>query len=113
VETELSVIASLEERNMKRTGLCLTAGLIVAIVFLFQLTTIASDKSPSSITFTRDVAAILNNNCAVVIGRARIAPMSLLNYKEVRPWAKSIREVVVERRMPPWLADPHYRRILQ
>jgi len=34
--------------------------------------------------------------------------MSLLSYKDVRPWAKSIREVVVERRMPPWLADPHY-----
>ena len=93
---------------MKRTVLCLTTGLIVAVVFLFQLSTNASDKSPSSVTFTRDVAAILNNNCAICHRPGEIAPMSLLNYKEVRPWAKSIREVVVERRMPPWLADPHY-----
>ena len=34
--------------------------------------------------------------------------MALLSYKDARPWAKSIREVVVERRMPPWLADPHF-----
>jgi len=40
---------------MKRIGLFLTAGLIVAVVFLFQLSTSASDKSPSSVTFTRDV----------------------------------------------------------
>jgi hypothetical protein len=32
--------------------------------------------------------------------------MSLTSYKEVRPWAKAIRERVVTRAMPPWLADP-------
>lgn len=94
---------------MKRTsGLCLTAGLILAVVFLFQLSTSASDKSSSSVTFTRDVASILHKNCASCHRAGEIAPMSLLSFKDVRPWAKSIREVVVERRMPPWLADPHY-----
>src|SRR5262252_9044740 len=34
--------------------------------------------------------------------------MSLLTYKEVRPWAKAIREEVLQRRMPPWHADPRY-----
>jgi hypothetical protein len=34
--------------------------------------------------------------------------MSFLSYKDVRPWAKSIREAVVVRKMPPWSADPHY-----
>lgn len=34
--------------------------------------------------------------------------MSLLTYKEARPWAASIREKVLDRSMPPWLADPHY-----
>ncbi|MGE0101449.1 MAG: thiol-disulfide isomerase [Blastocatellales bacterium] len=37
-----------------------------------------------------------------------IAPMSLMTYKEVRPWAKSIREKVAGREMPPWHADPAY-----
>jgi len=34
--------------------------------------------------------------------------MSLLDYKSARPWAKSIREAVSQRRMPPWFADPQY-----
>ena len=31
--------------------------------------------------------------------------MSLLTYQETRPWAKSIRERVVTRQMPPWFID--------
>ena len=31
--------------------------------------------------------------------------MSLLTYQEARPWAKSIRQVVADRTMPPWHAD--------
>src|SRR5215510_8110134 len=94
---------------MKRTSaVTLIATLIVAVVFLFQLSTSASDKLTSSVTFTKDVASILHKNCATCHRAGEIAPMSLLTYKEVRPWAKSIREVVAERRMPPWLADPHF-----
>ena len=93
---------------MKRTsGLCLTAGLILAVVFLFQLSTSASDKA-SPVTFTKDVASIMHKNCASCHRAGEIAPMSLVSFKDVRPWAKSIREVVVERRMPPWLADPKH-----
>lgn len=84
------------------------AGVFVAAIFLLQWTTNASDKTAVSVTYTKDVAAILNKNCAVCHRPGEIAPMSLLSYKEVRPWAKSIREVVAERKMPPWLADPHY-----
>src|SRR5438132_6015821 len=51
---------------------------------------------------------MLYKNCATCHRPGEIGPMSLLSYREVRPWAKSIREVVAERRMPPWLADPHY-----
>ena len=74
-----------------------TAGVFVAAVFLLQWTTSASDKTAVSVTYTKDVAAILNKNCAVCHRPGEIAPMSLLSYKEVRPWAKSIREVVAER----------------
>jgi hypothetical protein len=94
---------------MKRTsGLWLTAGLLLAVIFLYQSSTNASDKASSSVTFSRDVASILHKNCASCHRAGEIAPMSLVTFKEVRPWAKSIREVVAERRMPPWLADPHY-----
>jgi hypothetical protein len=57
-------------------------------------------------TFTKDVAPIFFKNCAECHREGEIAPMSLMNYKEVRPWAKAIREKVVSREMPPWHADP-------
>lgn len=94
---------------MKRTyGRYVSAGSLLIAVFLLQFSTSASDKATSSVTFSKDVAPILYKNCAACHRSGEIAPMSLLSYKEVRPWARSIREVVADRRMPPWLADPHY-----
>lgn len=34
--------------------------------------------------------------------------MPLITYNDARPWAKSIREAVLTKKMPPWFADPHY-----
>lgn len=56
-------------------------------------------------TFTKNVAPILYKNCTECHRPGGIAPMSLIEYKDVRPWAKSIRERVVDRTMPPWFAD--------
>src|ERR1700751_5763838 len=65
--------------------------------------------SPSKgVTFTKDVAPIFFKNCAECHRPGEAAPMSLLNYKDARPWAKSIREKVVGREMPPWHADPSH-----
>ncbi|MBL8233159.1 MAG: cytochrome c [Bryobacterales bacterium] len=60
----------------------------------------------ASPTFHRDVAPILQKHCQTCHRPGEAAPMSLLTYKETRPWAKAIRESVVTRRMPPWHADP-------
>jgi hypothetical protein len=60
------------------------------------------------VTFTRDVAPVLYRHCAGCHHPGDIAPMSLLTYKEVRPWAAAIREAVLTRKMPPWKADPRY-----
>jgi hypothetical protein len=59
-------------------------------------------------TFTKDVAPIFYKRCAACHRPHDIAPMSLLDYKSARPWAKSIREAVLSRKMPPWFADPRY-----
>lgn len=59
-------------------------------------------------TFTKDVAPLLFKNCAGCHRPSDIAPMSLLDYKSARPWAKSIRDAVVTRKMPPWFADPRF-----
>lgn len=65
-------------------------------------------KPAAAITFTKDVAPILFKNCAQCHKPDDIAPFSVLSYKDVRPWAKSIREQVVARAMPPWHADPNH-----
>src|SRR5579864_8828794 len=61
-----------------------------------------------SATFTKDVAPILFARCAGCHRPNDVAPMSLLDYKSARPWAKAIREAVVARKMPPWFADPRW-----
>jgi hypothetical protein len=59
-------------------------------------------------TFTRDIAPVLYANCVECHRAGEIAPMSLITYAEVRPWAKSIVRQVASGAMPPWHADaPH------
>ena len=64
------------------------------------------ESSPKEVTYNRDVAPILYNNCVKCHRPNDIAPMSLMTYKDTRPWARAIREAVVQRKMPPWHADP-------
>src|SRR5689334_22079121 len=87
---------------MKRTILILTACLAVTAVGISR----SSAGNNAAPTFTKDVAPIFFKNCAECHRPGEVAPMSLMNFKEVRPWAKSIREKVVSREMPPWHADP-------
>jgi hypothetical protein len=65
----------------------------------------ASSAAP---TFSKDVAPILFKHCAACHRPNDIAPMSFLDFKSTRPWAKAVREAVVSRKMPPWFADPNH-----
>ena len=59
-------------------------------------------------TFSADVAPILNHRCVECHRPGEVAPMPLTSYQQTRPWAAAIKEKVLSRAMPPWLADPHY-----
>jgi hypothetical protein len=63
-----------------------------------------SDTS-KQVTFTKDVAPIFQKNCETCHHQGTSAPMSLVTYNEARPWARSIKERVVRRDMPPWHLD--------
>ena len=63
---------------------------------------------PPQVTFTRDVAPILEKNCQGCHRPGEAAPFSLLTYQQARPWAKAMKEAVRLKKMPPWFADPHY-----
>jgi mono/diheme cytochrome c family protein len=86
----------------------LTALTILAAAFFASPLSSADGlaKSKASVTFNKDVAPILFKNCVECHRPGEAAPMSLLSYKDARPWARSIREKVVSREMPPWHADP-------
>lgn len=61
---------------------------------------------PADVTFAKDVAPILHAHCVTCHRPGEVAPMALRTYEEARPWARSIKQKVVSREMPPWFADP-------
>ena len=66
----------------------------------------ADSSQASAPTFNKDVAPILFNHCTSCHRPGEIGPMSLLTYRDARPWAKSIAARVLTGTMPPWHADP-------
>jgi mono/diheme cytochrome c family protein len=97
---------------MKRWLKPAVAASFAALLFISLPTTSANDKgkstkSSASVTFSKQVAPILYQKCAECHRPGEAAPFSVLSYKDLRPWARSIKEKVVTREMPPWHADPH------
>jgi hypothetical protein len=95
---------------MKKTMLTTIAvGCLAALCFVVSpVSRAAGSGSAKEVTFSKDVAPIFYKNCAECHRAKDIAPMSLLTFKESRPWARSIKEKVVTREMPPWSPDPKY-----
>ena len=56
-------------------------------------------------TFSKDVAPIFYRSCVNCHRPGQIAPMSLLTFESARPWARSIKDRVMRREMPPWHID--------
>src|SRR5450631_2738416 len=61
------------------------------------------------ITFHKDVEPLLQSRCQGCHRPGEAAPMSLLTYQDARPWAKAIKEAVLDRKMPPWYAGAAHR----
>jgi hypothetical protein len=59
----------------------------------------------ASVSFTKDIAPILQRSCQNCHRPGAIAPMSLMTYEDVRPWGRAVRRKVVAREMPPWHID--------
>jgi len=58
------------------------------------------------VTYTKQVAKLIQNHCQECHRPGEAGPFSLLTYQDAASWSAAIREVVEERRMPPWHADP-------
>ncbi|MEW6128649.1 MAG: cytochrome c [Acidobacteriota bacterium] len=97
------------KNNMKRHLSLYLICIVAAAGFIFsQQISNASSPRAKEITFTKDIAPIFNKNCSQCHRPGEGAPFSTLTYKEVRPWARAIREKITMKTMPPWHADPHY-----
>jgi mono/diheme cytochrome c family protein len=88
---------------MRRYGF-VVAGLVgIAALAVTQRQTSAADEP---VTFSKHVLPILQKNCQSCHRPGQIAPMSLVTFRETRPWARSMKAKVESRQMPPWFADP-------
>jgi len=93
-------------RHTKRLGIY-AAG--VLILMLATSTDVFSQSGADDVTFTADIAPILQRSCQNCHRQNSVAPMSLLTYEEVRPYARRIKERTMLRDrmgvMPPWFIE--------
>jgi peroxiredoxin len=64
--------------------------------------------SDSPVTYSNQIARLIQNRCLECHREGQIAPFALTDYEEVAGWGDMIAEVVREQRMPPWHANPAY-----
>lgn len=60
----------------------------------------------AAVVFHKDIEPLLQKHCQQCHRPGEAAPMPLLTYEQVRPWAKAMRQAVMQGSMPPWHADP-------
>lgn len=77
-----------------------TASAVVGVVLIAS-----AANAQTAPTFSKDIAPILQAKCQECHQPNSIAPMSLVTFAEARPWARSIKQRVATRQMPPWHID--------
>jgi hypothetical protein len=85
------------------TKLPLGAGALLGVVLAIPAA--ASAQQTKQVTFSKDVAPIFQSRCQSCHEPGSIGPMSLVTYQDARPWARSIKNRVQSRQMPPWHID--------
>ena len=80
-------------------------GVLVAGALLASPSTAPAQSPGKAVTFSKDIAPIFQAKCQSCHEPGSIAPMSLVTYQDARPWARSIRDRVARRQMPPWHID--------
>jgi hypothetical protein len=91
--------------------LVIAASLSAFILFASQPPRTGSAHEPitTKVTFNKEVVRILERNCLACHAPGKIkSDIPLTNYEEARPWAKAIKEEVLEKRMAPFQAVKGY-----
>ena len=90
-------------RATHRVG-CLAVGVLLLVTMSAQPSG-AGGRAPGEVAFSKDIAPILQRSCENCHRPKGGAPMSLITYDDVRPWARSIKNRTTSREMPPWFID--------
>ena len=94
---------------MAKTFLALSVAAGVALAPAFPAPAFAQDSTNAEVTFTKDIAPILQRSCQKCHRPNSLAPMSLIDYEEVRPWARAMKQRTGLRDkpgvMPPWFIE--------
>jgi len=90
------------KRAEKRTRFLRSLRSLRFFLFVF----VATPAAAQSVTYTKDIAPLLNDRCAMCHHPGGSAPFSLLTYTDARRHAAQIVKVTADRFMPPWKADP-------
>ena len=70
--------------------------------------TFETEPAKEPISYSGQVAPLLQKHCVGCHSPGNIGPFAMSSYKKVKGWSAMMEEVVLDRRMPPWHADPHY-----
>jgi Copper type II ascorbate-dependent monooxygenase, C-terminal domain len=98
-----------ESRHLlRRVAVVSVSVLVIAATLAVAWRGNAHEVITTKITFNKEIVRILSKSCMSCHRPGGLAPMALTTYQEARPWAKAIKEEVLERRMPPWHAVAGY-----
>jgi hypothetical protein len=87
------------------------AGIVVGLIGTFTPSTLRAAPAavPAEVTFTKDIAPILQRSCQNCHRPGGVAPMPLVTYDQVRPWARAIKQRTGigphAGVMPPWYIE--------
>ena len=98
----------MKKLNERRNGLLFSTFMVLLGVALVVPAPLSAQSS-ETVTFTKDIAPILQRSCQNCHRPEGGAPMSLTTYEETRPWARSIKYRTGRRdkadAMPPWYIE--------
>src|SRR5258708_3686952 len=84
----------------------ITRAMRILAVLLIASPFVARGAASSPVTFNRQIAPIIYQNCSSCHRPGEAAPFALLSYENVAKKGKTIARVTASRLMPPWKAEP-------
>ena len=82
-----------------------SGGMLVLALVLVGAAAPSPLAAQGGVTFTKDIVPILQRSCQTCHRPDSVAPMSLITYEQVRPYARAIRQQTSLRQMPPWYIE--------